>query len=137
MTTILDQIVADKRREIERRRTGVPRTELERCLPDALPVRDFRAALERGPGIGIIAEVKKASPSAGVLKGDFDPVAIARAYERGSANAISVLTDEPHFQGRLEYLTSIRAAVLLPVLRKDFILDTYQVIEARVAGADA
>jgi indole-3-glycerol phosphate synthase len=137
MSTILDQIVADKRREIETRRAGLPLAELERRLADSPPVRDFRAALERGPGLGVIAEVKKASPSAGVLRADFDPVALARAYERGGANAISVLTDEPHFQGRLEYLTAIRAAVAPPVLRKDFILDTYQVVEARAAGADA
>jgi indole-3-glycerol phosphate synthase len=137
MTTILDQIVADKRREVAARQTAVPRRELEGRLQDAPPVRDFRAALERGPGIGIIAEVKRASPSAGVLTGEFDPVAIARAYERGGADAISVLTDEPHFQGRLEYLTAIRAAVRPPLLCKDFILDAYQVIEARVAGADA
>jgi indole-3-glycerol phosphate synthase len=137
MTTILDQIVAGKRREIVTRRAERPQSELERLLGSAPPVRDFRAALERGPGLGIIAEVKKASPSAGVLRAEFDPLGVARAYAQGGANAISVLTDEPHFQGRLEYLTAIRAAVAPPVLRKDFILDPYQVLEARVAGADA
>jgi indole-3-glycerol phosphate synthase len=137
MSTILDQIVADKRREVQTRRAAQPRAELERRLAAAPPVRDFRAALERGPGLGIIAEVKKASPSAGVLRAEFDPVALALAYADGGADAISVLTDEPHFQGRLEYLTAIRSAVLPPVLRKDFILDPYQVVEARVAGADA
>lgn len=137
MTTILDRIVASKNREIAERRSSIPLAELERRLPAAPPVRDFRKALEAGPGVGIIAEVKKASPSAGVLKGDFDPVAIARLYEQSRANCISVLTDEPHFQGHLSYLTAIRAAVAPPVLRKDFILDPYQVLEARVAGADA
>ena len=137
MTTILDQIVAGKRREIDARRSATPRAELERRLVAAPPVRDFRAALEAGPAPAIIAEVKKASPSAGLLRADFDPVALARAYEAGGADAISVLTDEPHFQGRLEYLTAVRAAVRPPVLRKDFILDEYQLLEARIAGADA
>jgi len=137
MSTILDQIVAGKRREVEERRARVPLGELERRMANAPTVRDFRAALERAPGVGVIAEVKKASPSAGVLRDEFDPVVIARSYERGGANAISVLTDEPHFQGRLEYLTAVRSAVRPPVLRKDFILDRYQVAEARAAGADA
>lgn len=137
MSTILDEIVAAKRRAVAHCRAERPVAGLERQLATAPPVRDFRAALERGPGIGIIAEVKKASPSAGVLCADFDPVAIARAYERGGANAISVLTDEPYFQGRLEYLTAVRAAVTPPLLRKDFVIDAYQVVEARVAGADA
>jgi indole-3-glycerol phosphate synthase len=137
MSDILAKIVAAKRQEIERRRAETPERVLASRLADALPVRDFRAALESGPGIGIIAEVKKASPSAGVLRSDFDPVAIARIYEANGANAISVLTDEPFFQGHLSYLTTIRQAVALPVLRKDFILDRYQVLEARVAGADA
>jgi indole-3-glycerol phosphate synthase len=137
MSDILERIVAAKRLEIERRRDEIPQQQLEARLPKAPPVRDFRAALERGPGLGIIAEVKKASPSAGVLRADFDPVAIARIYEAGGANAISVLTDEPFFQGHLAYLTAIRQAVAPPVLRKDFIIDAYQVVEARVAGADA
>jgi indole-3-glycerol phosphate synthase len=137
MSTILDQIVAAKRREVAARQADLPLAALQRQLPSAPPVRDFRAALEHGDGIGIIAEVKRASPSAGVLCADFDPVAIARAYERGGADAISVLTDEPHFQGRLAYLTAVRSAVRPPVLRKDFIIDAYQVVEARVAGADA
>jgi indole-3-glycerol phosphate synthase len=137
MTTILDQIVAGKRREVATRRAEAPLGALERRLATAPAVRDFRAALCRGPGLGIIAEVKKASPSAGVLRADFDAVAIARAYERGGADAISVLTDEPHFQGRLSYLSAVRAAVAPPVLRKDFIVDRYQIVEARIAGADA
>jgi indole-3-glycerol phosphate synthase len=135
--TILDQIVASKQREIAERRVRVTVAELEKRLSAAPPVRDLRAALLRGPGIGIIAEVKKASPSAGVLRADFDPVAIARSYATAGADAISVLTDAPYFQGELAHLTAIRAAVTPPLLRKDFLLDPYQVLEARVAGADA
>lgn len=137
MTTILDEIVAKKRQEIAERSALVPLAELAKRLPDAPPVRDFREALLRGGGMGIIAEVKKASPSAGVLRADFDPVAIARGYAAAGADALSVLTDAPYFQGDLAYLTAIRAAVKPPVLRKDFLLDPYQVLEARVAGADA
>src|SRR6202030_2772222 len=109
----------------------------ERRIAHAAPPRDFRAALERGPAIQVIAEVKKASPSAGVLRADFDPVAIAQVYERHGAACISVLTDEPFFQGHLRYLEAIRAAVDRPLLRKDFLLDRYQLLEARAAGADA
>ena len=135
--TILDEIVADKRREIAAAKERVPLAELERLAKDAPPLRDFLGSLRRGQGIGIIAEVKKASPSAGVMKADFDPVAIARVYAEHGADCISVLTDEPHFQGQLSYLTAIRHAVPTPLLRKDFLLDPYQVVEARVAGADA
>jgi indole-3-glycerol phosphate synthase len=137
METILDRIVAEKRKEVERARRRTSHEELGRMLADAPPVRDFRAALEQGPGMGIIAEVKKASPSAGVLREDFDPVGIALAYEEAGADCLSVLTDAPFFQGELAYLQAIRQVVALPLLRKDFILDDYQVLEARVAGADA
>jgi indole-3-glycerol phosphate synthase len=137
MPTILDKIVATKRTEVERAKTALPEAELRKRLAAAPPVRDFFAALAVDGPIKLIAEVKKASPSAGVIRADFDPVAIAKIYEAHGATCISVLTDEPYFQGRLEYLTQIRAAVGIPVLRKDFILDTYQLIEARVAGADA
>ncbi len=137
MSTILDEIVASKRREIAEARRRVPESELERNLRDAPPVRDFRAALDRPGTVQVLAEVKKASPSAGVLRADFDPVAIARTYERHGAAAISVLTDAPFFQGSLTYLTALRAVVALPLLRKDFILDRYQLLEARLAGADA
>ena len=99
--------------------------------------RDFAAALARPGEVAIIAEVKKASPSAGVIRADFDPVAIARTYEQHGAAAISVLTDFAFFQGRLDYLSAVRSAVACPVLRKDFILDRYQLLEARAAGADA
>jgi indole-3-glycerol phosphate synthase len=137
MSSILDRIVAYKWQEIAAARRRVPDGQLEKRLAEAPPTRDFRAALERGPGAGIIAEVKKASPSAGMLRADFDPVAIARLYEQNGAACISVLTDEPSFQGRLDYLTAIRSAVAPPLLRKDFILDRYQLLEARLAGADA
>jgi indole-3-glycerol phosphate synthase len=137
MPTILDKIVAAKRTEIERAKVDVPEAELNARLADAPPVRDFFTPLAAGGPIKLIAEVKRASPSAGVIRADFDPVAIARIYEHHGATCISVLTDEPFFQGRIEYLTQIRAAVGVPLLRKDFILDMYQVIEARAAGADA
>lgn len=137
MATILDKIVVTKRAEIERAKTDRPERELRAMLKDAPAVRDFFSPLAAGGPIKLIAEVKKASPSAGVIRADFDPVAIANIYEAHGATCISVLTDESYFQGRLEYLTQIRLAVGLPVLRKDFILDTYQLVEARVAGADA
>ena len=137
MGTILDEIVANKRREVVEARARIPEKELERRLADAPPVRDFRAALEHPGQVRVIAEVKKASPSAGLLRADFDPVAIARVYARHGAAAISVLTDAPFFQGQLSYLAAVRAAVSPPLLRKDFILDRYQLLEARQAGADA
>lgn len=137
MANILERIVFAKRREIAARREEVPEQVLEERRVAAPAVRDFRAALLGAPGMAIIAEVKKASPSAGVLRVDFDPVAIARSYAEHGASAISVLTDEPFFQGRLSDLTAVRQAVAPPVLRKDFLLDLYQVLEARVAGADA
>jgi indole-3-glycerol phosphate synthase len=137
MTTILDTIVASKRREIAAAKERLPEAELRRQLGDAPPVRPFRAALETSAAVGIIAEIKKASPSAGVLLEDFDPVAIARTYAAHGASCLSVLTDEPFFQGRLDFLTAIRRAVDVPLLRKDFIVEPYQLLEARVAGADA
>lgn len=137
MPTILDKIVAAKRAEIERAKAAVPETELRARLADAPPARDFFTPLAAGGPIRLIAEVKKASPSAGLIRADFDPITIAKTYEAHGAACISVLTDEQHFQGRLEYLAQIRAAVALPVLRKDFILDSYQILEARAAGADA
>jgi len=136
MSTILDKIVASKRQEIETARQRTLLRELEARLSSAPAIRDFRAALEKR-SVQIIAEVKKASPSAGILRADFDPVAIARIYEKHGAACISVLTDAPYFQGSLENLSKIRAAVKTPLLRKDFILDRYQLLEARLAGADA
>ena len=137
MPTILDKIVITKRAEIEQAKSARPEAELRARLADAPPVRGFFTPLAAGGPIKLIAEVKKASPSAGVIRADFDPVAIAKIYEAHGAACVSVLTDEPYFQGRLEDLAQIRAAVGVPVLRKDFILDTYQLIEARAAGADA
>ncbi len=137
MPTILDKIVATKRGEVERAKAALPEVELRARLADAPLVRNFFTPLAAGGPIKLIAEVKKASPSAGVIRADFDPVSIARTYEAHGAACISVLTDEAYFQGRIEYLRQIRLAVGLPVLRKDFILDTYQVVEARAAGADA
>ena len=137
MTTILDKIVSSKRDEIAAAQAARPAVELAAALRDAPPVRDFFGALA-GPGpIKLIAEVKKASPSKGIIREDFDPVEIAATYQRHGASCISVLTDQPYFQGSLAYLSEIRAVVDLPLLRKDFILDRYQLLEARVAGADA
>lgn len=137
MSTVLDRIVATKHEEIAAARRRLPEDALRRRLATAPPVRDFHAALTHAPGVAVIAEVKKASPSAGTIRADFDPVGIARAYAAAGAACISVLTDEQYFQGHLRYLEEIRHAVEVPLLRKDFILDRYQVLEARVAGADA
>ena len=134
---ILRQIVSTKRDEIARAKAAVPESELRARLKDAPILRDFFTPLAAGGPIKLIAEVKKASPSKGVIRADFDPVAIARIYEESGASCLSVLTDQQYFQGRLDYLTQIRAAVSLPLLRKDFILETYQLLEARIAGADA
>ncbi len=150
--TILDRINATKRKEIAALkatyRSGTSRELAEQCA-DLPPTRGFRRNLtppaplsvpERGgevTGTKLIAEVKKASPSKGIIRADFDPVAIARAYERGGASCLSVLTDETYFGGSLSYLAAIRAAVALPLLRKDFLLDPIQIYEARHAGADA
>lgn len=137
MGNILDTIVESKRREIEAAKQACAIEELQAQLDGAPPVRDFFAALATPGEVSLIAEVKKASPSRGVIREDFDPVAIAKTYETHGARAISVLTDEPFFQGKLKYLRQVRAAVSIPVLRKDFILDRYQLLEARAAGADA
>jgi indole-3-glycerol phosphate synthase len=135
--SILDEIVASKQHEVAAARRRMPLEELEDQASSAPPVRDFRAALA-GPGpIQLIAELKKTSPSAQVIRADFDPIAIARTYQAHGAACLSVLTDAPYFQGHLSHLARIRASVALPLLRKDFILDEYQVVEARLAGADA
>jgi indole-3-glycerol phosphate synthase len=136
--SVLADILASTRAELERRRRDCPEPELrDRALAFAGGgERSLRDALNR-PGIGVIAEFKRRSPSAGVLREDADLAEIARAYERGGADALSVLTEGPNFDGSLEDLRTARAACGLPVLRKDFIVDPYQLYEARVAGADA
>ena len=134
MSSILDKIVAHKRQEIAARSP----VEFNADAVDA--PRDFVAALTTGEQAGqvsLIAEVKKASPSKGLIRADFDPVQIAQAYASSGASCISVLTDEHFFKGHLDYLKAIRAAVDVPLLRKDFVLDASQVYEARMAGADA
>jgi len=137
MGNILKTIMAAKRREVDAARKVRPLAELQAAVADAPPVRPFETPLAaRGP-IKLIAEVKKASPSKGVIRADFRPVELARVYEQHGATCISVLTDGEFFQGSLDVLRAVRAAVTLPVLRKDFVLDAYQVFEARVAGADA
>jgi indole-3-glycerol phosphate synthase len=137
MTNILEKIVTKKREEIAAARLMRTERDLRAALVDAPPVRDFFAPLAVEGPIKLIAEVKKASPSKGIIRADFNPAAIAQAYEAAGATCLSVLTDVQFFQGSLDYLTQIRAAVSLPLMRKDFILDTYQLLEARLAGADA
>lgn len=133
---ILDRIVELRRQDVAAARSRVDVAALQAGALYAEPRRGFRAALAARPR-AIIAEVKKASPSKGVIRADFDPVAIARAYEGAGAAAISVLTEERHFQGRPEFLVAVRAATTLPLLRKDFLFDPYQIHEARAWGADA
>lgn len=137
MPTILDKIVAKKKEEIAVAQRSRPIAELESRLDAAPPIRDFFTPLAAGGPIKLIAEVKKASPSKGVIRADFDPVEIAKIYEKSGATCISVLTDESFFQGSLAFLTAIRQQVGLPLLRKDFLIDEYQLVESRVAGADA
>jgi indole-3-glycerol phosphate synthase len=138
----LTEIVQTKRQEVAERKITVPLEELKETITTLGRPRNFFQAIHRDPKIGgksvnLIAEVKKASPSAGLIKADFDPVAIATAYAAGGADALSVLTDEKYFQGRLQFIHQVRDAVKLPVLRKDFLIDPYQVYESRAAGADA
>lgn len=134
--TILDDILVKTRLTIAADQAAMPIAELEARVADMPPTRDFVAALAAGDQVQLIAEVKKASPSAGLIREDFDPAALALAYQDGGAACISVLTDEPFFQGALDYLRQVRAAVDLPILRKDFIIDRYQLLQAREAGAD-
>jgi indole-3-glycerol phosphate synthase len=139
VANILKEIIDNKRKELQQQKKLVAVEQLKEQIKNLPRCRNFHKAVTKPNerGINIIAEVKKASPSAGIIREDFRPVEIAKIYEQCGADAISVLTDEKYFQGRLEYLTQIKNAVSIPVLRKDFTIDEYQIYEARAAGADA
>lgn len=135
--SVLSEILATKRTHVTRLKQRQPLDSIRREALAAAPALPFRAELSAGSGIRLIGEVKKASPSKGVIREHFEPVEIACAYVQGGASCLSVLTDEPYFQGSLAYLRAIRKAVSAPLLRKDFIVDPWQVAESRAAGADA
>src|SRR5439155_9050177 len=142
MASVLEQILQTKREEVEQRRQARPIEALKETIATLGRPRNFFQAVTKPPlkgkkPLNLIAEVKKASPSVGVIRDDFDPVKIAQEYAAGGADALSVLTDENYFQGHLDYIHAVRDAVKLPVLRKDFLIDPYQVYESRAAGADA
>ena len=134
--TVLDRIIDARRAAIAHRKKSVPETALRFGVKHAKPVRDFTAAVTRDC-LNVIAELKKASPSRGLIRADFDPAALAKGFEAAGAAALSVLTEEEFFQGELKYMRDARAAVGLPVLRKDFIVDPWQVWEARATDADS
>ncbi len=138
MSDTLAEICAKKREHIATQKQRMPQRALYERALETTPARGFHAALKRASdgGIGLIAEVKKASPSKGIIRADFDPAQLAKAYQSGGATCLSVLTDIPYFQGADVYLLDARAAVQLPVLRKDFMLDPYQILESRSLGAD-
>jgi indole-3-glycerol phosphate synthase len=136
LSTILDQIIEQKHREISASRHQISLEDLERQLVDAPAPRGFLRALKSASAPALIAEVKKASPSAGLIRPNFDPVLIAREYQSSGAACLSILTDEKFFQGHLDYLRQVRKSVSIPVMRKEFIIDRYQIAEARLAGAD-
>ncbi len=139
MSNVLTKICADTLAEVARRKAIRPLAAVEAAAQAAGPPRGFRQALEAkaaADGWGLICEIKKASPSKGLIRADFDPPALARDYQRGGASCLSILTDQPYFQGRDEYLVLARAAVTLPCLRKDFMLEPWQIFESRALGAD-
>lgn len=135
--SLLNEIINDKFEEVAQRRKQSPLEELEQLAEVAAPTRGFASRLASEPGLALIAEIKRASPSKGMIRPEFDAMEIARMYEAAGATALSVLTDEKYFKGKLEYLSNARDAVGLPLLRKDFIIDEYQVVESRAHGADA
>ena len=140
MATVLDEICAVKRKHVAACKEQVSLVTLEARLDQAPPVRGFARQLQdaaANDGYGLICEIKKASPSKGLIREDFDPPVLAQAYEQGGATCLSILTDEPYFQGADAYLVAARAASNRPVLRKDFIIDPWQVFETRAMGADA
>ncbi|MCH2183625.1 MAG: indole-3-glycerol phosphate synthase TrpC [Mariniblastus sp.] len=137
MASILDKIVAQKRIEIDALRQATRLSRMIELAEAGPPVRDFAGAIRRDPGISLIAEIKRASPSKGLIREDFDLLGIARQYQENGASCISVLTDEEFFQGQLDYLKRVRERTEIPLLRKDFILDPIQVYQARAFGADA
>ncbi len=134
---ILDTIIAHKQKELQIEAEQVPLATLKSKLANLPPTKDFRDAIAQSDDINLIAEVKKKSPSKGIIREDFDPIQIAETYAENGAAAISVLTDVRFFDGRLDYLSSIRQVVDVPLLRKDFTIDPYHIYQARVAGADA
>ncbi len=136
---VLAKILADKRTHVAERKAALPFSEVERLAHAAGPVRRFAAALKQAvttEGYGLIAEIKRASPSKGLIRADFEPPMLARAYQTGGAACLSVLTDRPYFQGDDSFINTARNACGLPVLRKDFMIDPYQIAEARMLGAD-
>ena len=139
MSDILFDILTAKKKEVADQRKKVALPDLQRQIEGLPRCRNFyRTMTKKNPrGINVVAEIKRASPSAGLMRADFDPVQLAQIYQAAGADALSVLTDEKFFQGRLEYLTHVKEAVSLPVLRKDFIIDPYQIYQSRAAGADA
>ncbi len=136
MSSVLQEICEKKRAHVERQKSLQPQSEMESLAQSMPPAKGFIDALQNAKGAALIAEVKKASPSKGIIRENFDPLKIAQSYERAGASCLSVLTDTPYFQGSDEYFKAVREAVALPMLRKDFMIDPYQIYESRALGAD-